>query len=494
MLGRVKGFAKRRVKAALRTWARRSAPAGAAAELPPSRWRLTHDGARGLCLDGLALHELLETWGSPLHVVDAAALAHNAAAFQTPLAGSGRRCEVYYSYKTNPIPGVLRFLHDRGVGAEVISPYELWLAMRLGVPPERIVYNGPAKSEESLREAFGRGLLLVNANHREEIPVFARIARECGRRARVGVRVVAPGGWAGQFGVPIAGGQALRAFQEALASDSLEVVALHAHRGIQIRTAEELDAFVGAVLAFADELHARLGLELEILDFGGSLAIPTVTPIGARERRMNQTFLRPLAPPSPEATLSPERYATRLLKLVEAHYGARGREVPRVFVEPGRALTGNTQMLVARVLTTKEGSDGAEGADHAVLDAGMNLAEGARHEFHQLFPVNRYGEPPAQTYTLAGPICSPADVLYPAAALPALRPGDSLAIMDAGAYFVPFATSFSFPQPAIVMVQGGTATLLRRAESFDDQVALDDAYGSRPPRGTVALRLATAES
>ena len=109
----------------------------------------------------------------------------------------------------------------------------------------------------------------------------------------------------------------------------------------------------------------------------------------------------------------------------------------------------------------------------AVLDAGMNLAESARHEYHQLFPVNKYGAPATHSYALAGPICTPADVLYPAVELPELVPGDSLVIMDAGAYFVPFATSFSFPQPAIVMVDDGEVELLRRAERFADLVALD---------------------
>ena len=79
----------------------------------------------------------------------------------------------------------------------------------------------------------------------------------------------------------------------------------------------------------------------------------------------------------------------------------------------------------------------------------------------------------ALRYRLAGPICSPGDVLSWSALLPELAIGDALAIMDAGAYFVPFATSFSFPRPAIVMVDGSDVHLLRRAETFEDIIALD---------------------
>lgn len=432
--------------------------------LAPSQWRLSVHGQKGLCLDGLSLHELLSRWGSPLHVVDGERLADNAAAFSKSYDGLPA-CEVYYSYKTNPIAEVLRTLHGRGIGAEVISPYELWLAFQLGVPPERIIYNGPAKSDESLREAIGREILLLNFNHREEIARVSSIAEALGKRPTVGVRINTSGGWSGQFGVPVDGGHALAAFAEAKAHASLDVAALHAHRGILIRTLGDLHGFLDQVLAFADQLRDALGIELRMLDLGGSLAIPTVQPLGASERRLNRTLQRPLPPPDPGATLSIDHYAREVARRVHAHYAQAGRPTPRIFLEPGRALTGNTQMLLTRVVTTK---DAADGVSFAVLDAGINLAESVQHEYHQLFAVNRYGAEPERVYALAGPICSPGDVIYPAQALPVLRPGDSLAIMDAGAYLVPFSTSFSFPQPAIALIEGGGARLIRRAERFDD--------------------------
>ena len=139
-----------------------------------------------LALDGISLHGLGEQWGFPLHVVSAARLRDNARRFLAAPPGSETRCEVFYSYKTNPVPGVLSELHALGVGAEVISHYELWLARRLGVPAEKIVFNGPAKSEAAIREAIGAGIQLLNLNHREEIAVVAGIAAQMNRRVRVG--------------------------------------------------------------------------------------------------------------------------------------------------------------------------------------------------------------------------------------------------------------------------------------------------------------------
>jgi diaminopimelate decarboxylase len=361
-------------------------------------------------------------------------------------------------------------LHDAGIGAEVISPYELWLARRLGVAPSKIVYNGPGKSDDSLRDAVSLGIDLINCNHREEIGRVAEAARSVGRRARIGIRVTTSIGWsAQQFGVPIEGGAALAAYREALASPNLDVVGLHVHRGGMIHSEEELDPFVAEVLAFADTLRDRLGLHLERLDLGGSLGSRTVYGLSSRDLRMSQTFGRIVPPPAPEKALSIERYVERLTELVRAHYRTVGKPAPTLLLEPGRAMTSNAQLLLASVLTIKVDRT----RTFAILDAGINVAESVRAEYHELIPVSCHGRPADTTYRVVGPICSPGDTLYCTVRLPTLRPGDTLAIMDSGAYFVPFATSFSFPQPPIVMVEGGDARCIRRGERFEDLIARD---------------------
>jgi diaminopimelate decarboxylase len=132
-------------------------------------------------------------------------------------------------------------------------------------------------------------------------------------------------------------------------------------------------------------------------------------------------------------------------------------------------MTGDAQMLLAGVLGTKR--DGP--TTFAILNAGINLAESCRSEYHQLFCVNRALEPATRAYTIVGPICTPADTLYWTARLPPLAAADSVLIMDAGAYFVPFSTAFSFPRPPVVLVDGGAVTELRRAERFEDLIAYD---------------------
>ncbi|HMJ10052.1 MAG TPA: hypothetical protein VK524_01540, partial [Polyangiaceae bacterium] len=249
-------------------------------QLSPALWDLEVDPAGRLRLEGLDLAQLTQRWGSPLHVVHARALRRNAAAFLGSAEDPGS-CEVYYSYKTNPIPAVLRLLHALGVGAEVISEYELWLALRLGVDPERIVYNGPVKSDASLREAMTREIGLINANHREEIARLGAIALEFGKRPRVGVRVSTSSSWSGQFGAPISTGEALEAVSEAARHPNLRLCALHAHLGAPLTGESQLRQLLVDVLEFAERARAACGFELEVLDLGGSLAVPTVAPLPA---------------------------------------------------------------------------------------------------------------------------------------------------------------------------------------------------------------------
>jgi diaminopimelate decarboxylase len=433
---------------------------GASKPLHPEIWGLTR-AEGGLCLEGKSLSNLADRWGSPLFVVHGARLAENVRRFHQVPRGRLLGVEVFYSYKTNPIPAVLQRLAQFGVGAEVVSPYELWLATRLGVEPGRIIYNGPGKTPSVVRGVVQSDLLLTHLNHHEEIALVAQAAAELGKRTNVGLRVATSDSWSGKFGVPIAGGQALAAYEQALAHPSLRVVGLHAHRGLAIEDADTLERFVREVLEFCDALHTRLGLDVELLDLGGSLAVPTVLPLDVSPLALAERVNR---------RLSIERYLALLVEQVEDHFRRAGRRAPRILLEPGRALTGNTQMLLCRVNSLNAAGAGPA---HAILNAGENIAHILHREYHEIFHVERWGESPSGTYILDGPTCSPMDYLRQAIELPQLQVGDTLAIMDAGAYLVSFSNSFCFPQPGIVVLDQSRETLIRCPETYEDMIGRD---------------------
>jgi diaminopimelate decarboxylase len=445
-------------------------------DLPMETWGLSRDAAGVLRLGAIDLRDLLGRRGSPLHVVDAQALARNAARFTAHPPGTRRACEVFCSYKTNPVPGILRALHAQGLGAEVVSGYELWLALRLGVAPEAIVYNGPGKSDESFVTALDAGIGLINLNSRSELARLASLARRLGRRPTVGIRVVVPGGVGEQLGERIDTGAALRAFEEALRLPELHVVALHAHFNGALVSRPQLDAFVEALLSFAEELRARLGLTVQILDVGGNLTCPTVSPLSWQARRLATTLGIEPRPRAPRSVLAIDEYVACVVQRVESHCAEHNWPTPRIFVEPGRALTGNTQMLLCSVVDTRDPDE--LGIRRVVLDVGMHLAEPLTNELHQIFPIYPRPGAPSAIHRLTGPSCMVADQVVPAWRLAELSPGDGLAIMDAGAYVVAFSAPFSFPRPAVVMVDGAREQPLRAAETFEDLVALDGEWGA----------------
>jgi diaminopimelate decarboxylase len=438
-------------------------------DLPLERWGLGV-GANGFLWSGpVDLERLARTEGTPLHVVLGPALDRNAADALAPFR-AGRGADIFYSYKTNPIPSVLERLHRAGVGAEVISPYELWLAFRLQVPPERIIYNGPAKSPASLHEAIRRQIFLINANSAREAELIADVAGDEGVVANLGLRVALRQTWGGQFGITAGSPTLIDRIRAAMSDTRVDLQGLHVHRGSSVRDAATWESYVSAILACCDDVRERTGWHPRVLDIGGSLTCPTVATLPRIEHRFNRAYGTDLIPPDPSACLRIGQASTLAFELVEQHFTAAGLEPPRLVQEPGRSLTGDTQLLLASVVDVKLDSK----PPHAVLDAGINIAEPMVNEYHQLFSVSAPTAPAARSYRLAGPICTPADVLYNHWRLPELDVGHVLAIMDSGAYFVPFSTTFSFPTAAVVMQDGGDVTPARRRESFDDMVSHDE--------------------
>ena len=211
-------------------------------------------------------------------------------------------CEVFYSYKTNPVPAVLERLHAAGVGAEVISAFELWLALNLGVAPERIIYNGPAKSTDSIRTAVERGVLLINANSVDEAERIAAVAADVGRAVALGIRMSLPGMWGGQFGISNVD-VLCDLIERSIADDRVDLCGVHVHRGVTIRTEDELIAHVNQTLDFLDIVLERTGWYPSLLDLGGSLACATVAGFDPRQFRLNRFLGSDLTPPDPTDTI-----------------------------------------------------------------------------------------------------------------------------------------------------------------------------------------------
>lgn len=427
-----------------------------------------------LHLHGVNLNQLIKEYPTPMHVLDEERLADNIKACLTLKDPQDWPVELFFSYKTTPVPGILNIIHAHGAKAEVISEYELWLATRLGIEPNNIIYNGPAKSDASLDYAIEIGILSININHAEEMLRIQNAARRVKKRANVSIRVVLPACWSGQFGFPINREATLKAFQEAKAAPELNLVGIHCHRGHLIDDIETWQHNCRQLLDYCEFLADKVSFIPQLIDFGGSIGIPTTRYLSEAEQRLSRSFVLEPVPPDPERMPSLALLSGVVRQETQEFFTKRGWPRPRIAVEFGRAITGNAQMLLTRLITSKETE---APFTYGVLDVGINIASIVTSEFHQIFPLRETESQDSDfvSYRFTGPICHLGDVLYSAWRLPRLRDGDGLAIMDSGAYFISAANSFSFPQPGVLAInKDGQVRVLRRSESFLDLIALDE--------------------
>lgn len=436
-------------------------------QLQPGHWGAIVSDKGDLSWAGVSLYDLAQKYGTPLQVVNEDRLAANFRHFQTIFRSRLPRMDTGFSYKTNPLPGAIAILHRAGAFAEVISHFELWLALKLGVAPDRIVFNGPGKTFEGLKLAVARGVRMINIDHAEEADAIQQLALGTNHKQPVGVRVVTSVGWAAQFGIPLKGDQALRAFERIQKLDHLEPAGLHIHLGTGIKKVAVYAQAVDELFTFAARLRDQLGIRIRLFDLGGGFGVPTVAPITEMDERLMEAGF-PARPVDMSDTPDLSVYVEAIAELVERHKGVTG--YASFFFEPGRAVSSSAQMLLLKVLAIKPGPAGSL---NVILDGGHNLAISTSYEQHQILPTRRCDDPEHVTHHFFGPLCHPGDVLARCCSMPRLQTGDVVAVTDAGAYFIPNQMNFSNPRPAAVIVKSGSARLTRGAESFDHMVSLD---------------------
>jgi len=393
-----------------------------------------------LTLEGVSLRELAEEFGTPLFVYSASYIRDRFRAYREAFPDA----LVCYALKANFNPHLVRLLAEEGAGADIVSGGELFLALRGGVPPERIVYAGVGKTEKELREALRADILMFNAESFQELEVLNELAKEEGKVARVAVRVnpgvdpkthpyVATGLRESKFGIEEE--KAKEAYRLAERLDHLEPVGLHVHIGSQLLDLSPYEEAVSKAYKLFKELREE-GIELKYLDVGGGLGIK-------------------YKPEDREP--SPSELAERILPLLEDFEGT-------LVLEPGRSLVGNAGVLLTQVQFVKEKGE----KRFYITDAGMNdlirpAIYGAYH--HAVSVEEREGEVVAD---VVGPICETGDFLAKGRKLPLLERGDYLAFLSAGAYAFAMSSHYNMrPRAAEVLVDGGKVKLIRRREDYD---------------------------
>lgn len=452
-------------------------------ELRPDLWGLNTSDKGHLMIGSCDAVELADEYGTPLYVINETHLKENYDRFYRAFASRYPKVEVYYSYKTNCIPVVLQALHERGAKAEVISGYELWLALKLGISPDSIVFNGPNKTDEELATAIRHGVKLINVDSIAEIERIDQIAGELDLKANLGIRIcpgvvpkgmnpfTATGSRKAHFGLDLKTGEAFKAFEKAASATNINLLAMHCHIGSGVKDAGAYAQAVTKMLRLAGEVKSKLGKDIEYLDLGGGFGTPGHHDITGLQLLLYQVINRMPAPPQPSNCPSIEDFARIITETVDKQCREYSLAQPTLILEPGRRITGDSQVLLLKVGRIKERPGVAK---FVITDGGMlSTSLMLFAEYHKVFTANKMDATSDTEYVIFGRLCASADLLYKGIKLPRLAENDVLAVMDTGAYFVSTSNNFAYPRPPVVMAKDGEVRVIREGESFEDLIRKD---------------------
>jgi diaminopimelate decarboxylase len=407
----------------------------------------TPEAGSALHCGGVSLETLVRLFGTPLYVYAADQIAERLQMFQRAL--RGRDHLVCYAVKANSALAILKLLAGRGAGFDIVSGGELE-RVRAAAPQAlvRTVFSGVGKTAEEIDAALRAGIFEFNVESEAELELLAVRARKLKVRARFALRVnpdvfadthpyISTGLREHKFGIDIR--QARGIYKKAAGNRWLEAHGVSVHIGSQIRSAEPFGAAIGRVSGLVRELR-RDGISLKTIDAGGGLGIDYHGGAYDAAEKVNE-------------------YAMALERSLEDFDG-------KLLIEPGRFVVAQAGALVARVINVKRNGK----KTFVITDAAMNdLIRPALYQaHHEIVPVRRRAGK-ARVVDVVGPVCETGDFFARDRKMAPVKPGDMLAILDAGAYGMAQSSNYnSRPRAAEVLVEGKKARLIRRRETMAD--------------------------
>jgi diaminopimelate decarboxylase len=400
-----------------------------------------------LWVEELRLADLAREHGTPLFVYSKASMRAALAAYQRGF--EGRNARVFYAMKANSSLGILQVFADAGCGFDIVSGGELERALAAGARGEDIIFSGVGKTRAEMQRALDVGIGCFNVESEAELEVLSEVAAHRGKVAPISLRVnpnvdpkthpyISTGLKGNKFGV--AHERAVATYRRADELPGIRVTGIDCHIGSQITDAGPYLDAVDRILDLVETVEAA-GIRLHHIDFGGGLGI------------------------SYQGEQPPQ--ADGLWRQLLARIDARGFGDRQLMIEPGRSLVGNAGVCVSEVLYQKPG----ETKNFCIIDAAMNdLPRPAMYQaYHAIVPASRRPEP-ASTFDVVGPVCESGDWIGHNREL-AVRAGDFVAVMSAGAYCMSMASNYNpRGRAAEVLVDGAVAHLIRERETAADQM------------------------
>jgi diaminopimelate decarboxylase len=445
-------------------------------------WGLDANNRGELVIGGCNSLDLGNIFGTPLHVVDEARLRSTAETFLRTIESKyPGNVSVHYAFKCNPVPGIIKIIKETGIKAEVMSEFELMIALKLGYSGNDIIVNGPYKTDHLIMSCLENHIRLINVDSIFELNRINSICNALNKNAEVLFRInpdFIPSGMnngsaaasrhGSPFGMDLKSGEVMTALKMINGMNRVRFKGFHFHIGSGIQNTDDYRkalSRLGNIVRYAEQA----GLDIEVLDIGGGLGISGSREMTTMEMLLYQAFDILHSGSFPKKKCSFRNFADSVSKGVVSLFG--NKKIPELIIEPGRCIAGPNQLLLLKIHQIKA----RKGLKKwLVADAGIGtLTMPTYYEHHEVILCNDVRRRPSERVTITGPGCFSADVVYRNKIMPEIAAGETIAILDSGAYFTSWESSFGFPRPAIVSVMNGRYTLLREREPFTHSIALD---------------------
>jgi|SRR6185437_1438131 len=386
-------------------------------------------------VDGVAVKELLEKYGSPLFVISEKTIRETFKDANRAFKTRYPKVQFAWSYKTNYLNAVCNVFHTEGSWGEVVSGFEYQKALNNGVPGNKIIFNGPDKTEEELKAAVKNGSL-IHIDHLDELYLLKEIALELKARPKVAIRVNMDTGiypmW-DRFGFNYENGQAWDAINKIMLNDVMDLVGLHCHIGTFMLAPSAYGVAAGKLSDLALAIKKKYKKNIQYLDMGGGFA---------SKNTLKGSYLQG-ADASPSFDQFAEAITTAILNA-----GFTETELPLLILETGRALIDDAGYLLGTVISNKRLSDGRRAT---IMDFGVNIMFTSFWYDHKISPAQEFSQY-TEDAVLYGPLCMNIDVIRENVTLPPLKRDDHVVVHTVGAYNMTQWMQFIALRPAVVLI------------------------------------------
>jgi diaminopimelate decarboxylase len=421
------------------------------------------NGNGHLTIGGCDVVKLAAELGTPLYIFDEATLRRTCAEFRDEFGQRYADTLVIYAAKAFINRALTGIFKEEGLGLDVVSGGELSIAKSTDFPMDKVYSHGNNKSREEIELAIGWGIGRIVVDNLYELSLVNEVAGKYRVKQDILLRLtpgidahthqyITTGIIDSKFGLPIATGQAEEAVVKAAAASNLRLIGLHVHLGSLIFSVEPYQKAIEIVFQFAAEMKQKHSFTMQEFSPGGGFAV----------QYTHDT-------PAPNVAY----FAKGIVDSIYSKSKELELNLPRLIVEPGRAIVGRAGVAIYRAGSIKE-IPGVR--KYVAVDGGMadNIRPALYGSTYEALVANKVNKNDSERVSIVGKFCESGDILVKDADIPRVVPGDIIAIPVSGAYCLSLASNYNASlKPAVVFVKDGKARLIRRRESYDDLMRWD---------------------